>query len=72
MRKSASGKLVAVRAYRLAHVDRLHEAALESIPELSQYETWCHPGYTRDEAAEPRRAAADARALADSKAARIG
>jgi len=52
MRETASGELVAMRAYQLDHIDRLYEAVLESIPELSQYETWCHPGYTRDEAAE--------------------
>jgi RimJ/RimL family protein N-acetyltransferase len=52
MRTSASGKFTRVRAYRLDHIDRLYEAVLESIPELSRYETWCHPGYTRDEAAE--------------------
>jgi ribosomal-protein-serine acetyltransferase len=52
MRESESGELVTVRAYRPEHIDRLFGAVSESIPELSRYETWCHPGYTRDEAAE--------------------
>jgi RimJ/RimL family protein N-acetyltransferase len=30
----------------------VHEAALESVAEVSPYETWCHEGYTLDEAAE--------------------
>jgi len=41
-----------VRAYRPGHIDLLYAAVTESIPELARYETWCHPGYTRDEAAE--------------------
>ncbi len=52
MREAASGELVTVRSYRPEHIDRLFEAVSESIAELSRYETWCHPGYTRDEAAE--------------------
>jgi RimJ/RimL family protein N-acetyltransferase len=51
MRETASGRLVAVRAYQPEHVDSLYEAVKESIPDLSRYETWCHPRYTRDEAA---------------------
>ncbi len=30
----------------------MHEAALESAAEVSPYETWCHEGYTLEEAAE--------------------
>ena len=52
MRETASGKLVTVRAYRPEHIDRLFAAVTESVPELSRYETWCHPGYTLEEAAE--------------------
>jgi ribosomal-protein-serine acetyltransferase len=52
MRETASGELVTVRSYKPEHVDRLFAAVSESIAELSRYETWCHPGYTRDEAAE--------------------
>ena len=51
MRETASGKRVAVRAYGPEHIDRLFAAVTESISELSRYETWCHPGYTREEAA---------------------
>ena len=52
MRERESGELVTVRAYGPQHIDRLFTAVSESIPELARYETWCHPGYTRDEAAE--------------------
>lgn len=52
MRETDSGRLVIVNAYRPDHIDRLFAAVSESIPELSRYETWCHPGYTRDEAAD--------------------
>jgi RimJ/RimL family protein N-acetyltransferase len=52
MRGTASGKLVTVRAYRPEDTDRLFTAVTESVLELSPYETWCHPGYTREEAAE--------------------
>jgi RimJ/RimL family protein N-acetyltransferase len=51
-RKTASGKLVTVTAYTTDHIDPLFDAVVESIPEVSQYETWCHPGYSRDEAVE--------------------
>jgi RimJ/RimL family protein N-acetyltransferase len=52
MRTEASGRAVAVRAYESEHIDALFAAVTESIEELSRYETWCHPGYTLDEAAE--------------------
>jgi hypothetical protein len=51
MRETASGRLVTVRAYRPKDIDRLFAAATESVAELAPYETWCHPEYTRDEAA---------------------
>lgn len=51
MRDNASGRLVTVRAYRLEDVDRMLAAANESVVELAPYETWCRPGYTRNEAA---------------------
>ena len=43
---------VSVRAYREDHIDALLAAVSESIPEVARYETWCHPGFTREEAAE--------------------
>ncbi len=46
------GERVSVRAYREADIDALYAAVSESIPEVSRYETWCHPGFTREEAAE--------------------
>jgi ribosomal-protein-serine acetyltransferase len=30
-------------------VSRLHEAACESIPEVSRWLEWCHPGYSVEE-----------------------
>lgn len=51
MRDNASGRSVTVRAYRPEDVDRMFVAAKESVAELAPYETWCRPGYTRDEAA---------------------
>lgn len=52
MRDRAPGKLVTVQAYCPGHIDKLFAAVTESIGELSRYETWCHPGYTREEAAK--------------------
>ena len=52
MREIAAGQLVTVKAYRTEQIDPLFAAVVESIQEPSRYETWCHPGYTRGEAAE--------------------
>ena len=41
---------IRVRAFREADVQPLHEAVCESIAEVAPYETWCHPGYSLDEA----------------------
>ncbi len=41
-----------LRAYRPDDVDVLYDAVLESIPEVAPFETWCHPGFTREEAGE--------------------
>ena len=43
---------VEIRAYRPGDEDALYEAVCESIPEVSRYETWCHPGYGRQEATD--------------------
>ena len=52
MTEQKTGNAVTIEAYRHEHIDALFEAVSESIPEISQYETWCHPGCTRDEAAQ--------------------
>jgi len=47
-----SGSGLLLRKYDAADAAAVHKAATESIPEVAPYETWCHEGYTRDEAAE--------------------
>jgi ribosomal-protein-serine acetyltransferase len=46
----SSGLLL--RRYCAADGAAVHEAALESVAEVAPYETWCHAGYTLDEAVE--------------------
>lgn len=41
-----------LRRYRAGDAALVHEAALESAAEVSPYETWCHQGYTLEEAAQ--------------------
>lgn len=41
-----------LRRYRAGDAALVLEAALESVAEVSPYETWCHQGYTLEEAAE--------------------
>jgi RimJ/RimL family protein N-acetyltransferase len=41
-----------LRRYSAADAAAVHEAATESVAEVAPYETWCHAGYTRDEAAD--------------------
>jgi len=43
---------IRVRAFREGDVQPLYEAACESIAEVAPFETWCHPGYSLDEARE--------------------
>lgn len=66
VRAVAEGELVTVRAYAEADIDRLLAAVTVSVPEIARYETWCHPGYTREGAASYvnwwRRAWADGQA----------
>ena len=52
MSERLSGGRVRIRRYRAADVDALFEAASESIPEVSKWLPWCHPGYVREESAE--------------------
>jgi len=47
-----TGSLVRLRAYADDHIGAVHAAALESVAEVAPYETWCTPGYTREQAAE--------------------
>jgi len=41
-----------LRRYRAGDTAAVHDAATESVAEVAPYETWCHQGYTLDEAAE--------------------
>lgn len=43
---------VGIRAYRPDDTELLYAAVCESIPEVSRYETWCHPDYSLEEANE--------------------
>ena len=43
---------VSIRPYRLDDVDRLFEAARESIAEVYPWLPWCHPDYKIEEARE--------------------
>jgi len=52
MQDHLMGERGSVRAYWEEDIDALYAAVSESIPEVSRYETWCHPGFTREEAAE--------------------
>ena len=51
MREAMTEGAIHVRAYRPEDSKALHAAVCESIPQVSRYETWCHPGYRLDEAA---------------------
>ncbi len=66
MRAVAEGELVTVRAYAEADIDPLLAAVEVSIAEIARYETWCHPGFLREDAASYvnwwRRAWADGQA----------
>jgi RimJ/RimL family protein N-acetyltransferase len=46
-----TGSAIRLRPYRADDVDPLFEAIRESLPELVEWLPWCHPGYTRDDAA---------------------
>ena len=47
---AADGLLL--RRYSAADAAAVHEAAVASVAEVAPYETWCHAGYTLDEAAD--------------------
>jgi ribosomal-protein-serine acetyltransferase len=50
VRTEIVGNGLRLRAFRADDVDGFHEAVLESITEVAPFETWCHPGYSLDEA----------------------
>ncbi len=52
MRDEMTSGRIHVRAFREGDVQPLHEAVCESIAEVAPFETWCHPGYSLDEARE--------------------
>ena len=52
MRVSHQTKDLRIRAYRPEDVKPLYDAVCESICEVAPYETWCHEGYTMEEASE--------------------
>ncbi len=51
MREIVDGQLVILQAYQEADIDALLAAISVSIDLVSRYETWCHPGYQRKDAA---------------------
>lgn len=52
MRDTMTSGPIRVRAFRETDTEPLHDAACESIAEVAPFETWCHPGFTLDEARE--------------------
>ncbi len=52
MREAMSSDRICVRAFRDTDVEPLFEAVSESIAEVAPFETWCHPGFTLDDARE--------------------
>ena len=52
MRERMEDERLVVRAFRADDVEPLYAAVRESIDEVAPYETWCHAGYTLDDAAQ--------------------
>jgi hypothetical protein len=52
VRNSLSDGVIRVRSPRLSDVDALHEAALESVREISPWMDWCRPDLPREEIAD--------------------
>ena len=40
---------IILRPYQISDINRLYEAVRDSIPEVSAWLPWCHPGYSIDE-----------------------
>ena len=51
MRERLEAENVVVRSFGPKDAEPLHAAVCESVDEVAPYETWCHHGYTADEAA---------------------
>ena len=51
IRTELSDGTVRIRAYRRDDVDALFEAVSASIPEVSAWLPWCHPGYRPEDSA---------------------
>ena len=49
--RTLQGGGLLLRPYRAGDEAAVHEAAVESITEVAPYETWCHDGFTLEEAA---------------------
>lgn len=43
---------ILLRPYQIRDVERMYEAARESMPELSVWMEWCHPDYSIEESRE--------------------
>jgi ribosomal-protein-serine acetyltransferase len=52
LRTQATDSRIRIRAFRPSDARPLHEAVRESIDRIAPFETWCHPGFSRDEARE--------------------
>jgi len=50
MRRQITSDEIVVRAFKSDDVRLLHEAVFESIDEIAPFETWCHSGYSVEEA----------------------
>ncbi len=51
METELSDGRILIRPHRADDVDAMFEAVHESIEEIAPWLPWCHPGYSRDEAA---------------------
>lgn len=52
MREAIEGECIRIRTFREADAQTLYEAVCESVEQVAPFETWCHAGYTLDEAHE--------------------
>ncbi|MGD2051791.1 MAG: GNAT family protein [Acidimicrobiia bacterium] len=42
---------IRIRPLQMADVDTIHDAIVESVPEITTWEDWCHEGYRRADTA---------------------
>jgi len=52
VRDNIRGNGLSIRPFHEDDAERLHAAATESVEQLAPFETWCHAGYSLDEARE--------------------